>query len=104
MIRGSICRTGIDNQNSKLRTRCKENPTLGHNQRYIKFLTNGLKATRSGLPSSYKKYYILQYNIEVKARISVEEDYIVSLEDSRNNKLSYNSEKNPKLGHNHRYV
>ena len=56
------------------------------------------------MPSSYKKYYILQYNIEVKARISEEEDYIVSLEDSRNNKLSYNSEENPKLGHNHKYV
>ena len=64
----------MDNHNNKLRTSCEENPTLGHNQRYVKFLSNGLKATRSGLPSSYKKYYILQYNIEVKARISVGED------------------------------
>ena len=64
----------MDNHNNKLRTSCEENPTLGHNQRYVKFLSNGLKATRSGLPSSYKKYYILQYNIEVKARISLEED------------------------------
>ena len=64
----------MDNHNNKLRTSCEENPRLGHNHRYVKFLSNGLKATRSGLSSSYKKYCILQYSIEIKARISVEED------------------------------
>ena len=64
----------MDNHNNKLSNSCEENPRLGHKQRYVKFLSNGLKATRSGLSSSYKKYCILQYSIEVKARISVEED------------------------------
>ena len=64
----------MDNHNNKLRTSCEENPRLGHNHRYVKSLSNRLKATRSGLSPSYKKYYILQYNIEVKGRISVEED------------------------------
>ena len=33
----------MDNQNRKLRTSCEENPRLGHNQRYVNFLSNGLK-------------------------------------------------------------
>ena len=64
----------MDNHNNKLSNSCEENQGLGHKQRYVKFLSNGLKATRSGLSSSYKKYCILQYSIEIKARISVEED------------------------------
>ena len=30
----------------------------------------------------------------------MEEDWIASLQDSHNNKLNYNGEENPKLGHN----
>ena len=36
--------------------------------------------------------------------MSVKQDWGASGKDSHNNKLSYNREKNSKLGHNHRYV
>ena len=36
--------------------------------------------------------------------MSIEQDWSASRKDGHNNKLSYNSEENPKLGHNHRYV
>ena len=42
----------------------------------------------------------LNFNTE----ISVEQDWSASREDIHNNKLRYNYEENPKLGHNHRYV
>ena len=47
---------------------------------------------------------IVYYSVEVKGRILVEEDWSASQEDSHNNKLSYNSEENPNLGHNHTNV
>ena len=47
---------------------------------------------------------IVYYSIEVKGRLLVEEDWSASSKDNRNNKLSYNSEENPNLGHDHRYV
>ena len=47
---------------------------------------------------------IVYRSIEVKGRILVEEDWSASKEDSHNNELSYNSDENPNLGHNHRYV
>ena len=47
---------------------------------------------------------IVYCSIEVKGRIFVEEDWSASKEDSHNNELSYNSDENPNLGHNHRYV
>ena len=47
---------------------------------------------------------VIYKQIEFKAGISVRQDWSASGKDSYNNKLSYNSEENPKLGHNHRYV
>ena len=51
-----------------------------------------------------QKFYIVWCSIEVKAGISVEEDWSASRKDGRNYKLSNNSEENPKLGPNYRYV
>ena len=51
-----------------------------------------------------QKYYIVLYGIEFQAGTSVEQDWSASWKDSHNNKLSYNREEIPKLGHNHRYV
>ena len=47
---------------------------------------------------------IVYCSIAVKGQILVEEDWSASLEDSHKNQLSYNSDENPNLGHNHRYV
>ena len=52
-------RTGRNNHNNKLSNSCEENAKLGYNHRYVTFLSNGLKATRSVLSSSYKKYSLL---------------------------------------------
>ena len=49
----------MDNHNNKLSNTCEENLKLGHNHRYVKCLSNELKASRSGLSSSYKKCYIV---------------------------------------------
>ena len=38
------------------------------------------------------------------AQFGSEQDWTVSLKESHNNKLSYNGEESPKLGHNHRYA
>ena len=51
-----------------------------------------------------EKCYIVQYSIEFKTGISVEQDWTASRKNGQNNKLSYNSVENPKLGHNYRYV
>ena len=51
----------MDNYNNKLSNSCEENPKLGHNHRSVKNLSYRLQASRSGLPSSYKKYYIVKY-------------------------------------------
>ena len=56
------------------------------------------------LPLAKVLHSIIYYSIEVKGRILVEEDWSTSKEDSHNNELSYNSDENPNLGHNHRYV
>ena len=47
---------------------------------------------------------IVYCSIEVKGRILVEEDWSAPKEDRHNNELSYNSDENPNLGNNHRYV
>ena len=46
----------------------------------------------------------VQYRTEFKDGISVEKDWSASRKNGHNNKLSYNSVENPKLGHNYRYV
>ena len=51
-LRYQYSRNGTDNNNNKLSNSCKKNPRLGHKHRYVKFRSNGLKATRSGLSSS----------------------------------------------------
>ena len=66
VVHGSICNTGISveqdwNGQSKQQA---ENQLRGESktrtyQRYVTFLSNGLKAARSGLSFSYKKNYIL---------------------------------------------
>ena len=56
------------------------------------------------LPLSKVLRSTVYYLTEIKAEISVEQDWSASRKDGHNNKLSYNSEENPKLGHNHRYV
>ena len=38
------------------------------------------------------------------AQFGSEKDWSASYKESHNNKLTYNREENPKLGHNHRYV
>ena len=43
-----------DSHNNKPTYNNEENPKLGHNHRYVKFLSSGLKASRSELSSSYK--------------------------------------------------
>ena len=42
--------------------------------------------------------------MEVKAGILVKQDWNASWKESHKNKLSYNSEENPRLGHYQRYV
>ena len=44
----------MDNHDSKLSNSCEETLKLGNNHRYVKFLSNGLKASRRGLFSTYK--------------------------------------------------
>ena len=44
----------MDNHDNKLSNSRKKNPKLGHKHRYTKFLSNGLKASRSGLSFSKK--------------------------------------------------
>ena len=56
------------------------------------------------LPLAKVLHSIIYYSIEVKGRILVEEDWSASKEYCHNNELSYNSDENPNLGHNHRYV
>ena len=56
------------------------------------------------LPLSKVLRSTVYYHTEIKAEISVEQDWSASWKDSLNNKLSYNSEENPKLGLNYGYV
>ena len=44
----------MDNHDNKLSNSYEENPKLGPNHRYVKFLSNGLKASRRRLSSTYK--------------------------------------------------
>ena len=46
----------MDNDDNKLDNSCEENPKFGHNHRYVKNLSNGLKASRRGLSSTYKSF------------------------------------------------
>ena len=55
----------MDNHD-KLSNSCVENPKLGH--RYLKFLSNGLKASRSGLSSANKS--TTQYSIVLDLKLS----------------------------------
>ena len=55
VLRKKIAITTSDNN--------EENPKLGHNLGYVKFLSNGLKPSRSGLCSSLQNYYIVKYSI-----------------------------------------
>ena len=41
---------------------------------------------------------------DLVAQFGSEQDWSASQKDNYNPKLSYNSEKNPKLGHSHRYI
>ena len=95
-----ISRAGLEYLSKQAENQLRGESETRTYQRYV----NGLKPTRSGLSYPHKKNYILQYSIGVKARISVEWDQIASLKDSHKHKLSQNSEENPNLGHNHRYV
>ena len=53
------------------------------------------------LPLSKVLRSTVYYHTEIKAEISVEQDWSALWKDSLNNKLSYNSEENPKLGLNY---
>ena len=76
---------------------------LGHNHRYLKFLINGL-VEADCLPLRKVLHNIVQERIEFKASISVEQDWSILGKDCNNNKLSYKSEDNPRLGQNRRFV
>ena len=56
------------------------------------------------LPLSKVLRSTVYYHTEIKAEISVEQDWSASRKDGHNNKLSYNNEENPKLGLNYGYV
>ena len=56
------------------------------------------------LPLSKVLRSTVYYLTEIRAEISVEQDWSASRKDGHNNKLSYNSEENPKLGLNYGYV
>ena len=68
----------LRNHNNKPTYNSEENPKLGHNLGYVKFFSNGLKASRSGLCSSLQNYYIVKYSIKFNAEISVEQDWTAS--------------------------
>ena len=57
----------MNNHNNKLSNSCEENPKLGHNHRYVKFLSSGLKAGRSGLSFFYKSTIL--YSVLLKLRL-----------------------------------
>ena len=59
----------MDNHDNKLSNSCEENPKLGHNHRYVKFLSDGLRASRRGLSSTYKS--IKYYSIALKLKLSL---------------------------------
>ena len=44
------------------------------------------------------------FHHDLVAQYGSEQDWSASQKESYNNKLTYNIEENPKLGHNHRYV
>ena len=56
----------MDNHNNKLSNSCVENLKLGHNHRYVKFLSDGL-ASRCGLSSFIKSttYYSIVLDLEL---------------------------------------
>ena len=51
-----------------------------------------------------KFYYIFSFQHDCVAQFGSEQDWSTSLKDSHNHKVSYNREKNPKLGHSHRCI
>ena len=59
----------MDNHDNKLSNSYEENPKLGHNHRYVKFLSNGLKASRRRLSSTYKS--ITWYSIVLELKLSL---------------------------------
>ena len=64
----------MDNHDNKLNNSCEENPKLGHNHRYVKFLSDGLRASRRGLSSTYKS--IKYYSIALKKVVSYSQERI----------------------------
>ena len=47
----------------------EKNPKLGRNHRYVRFLSNGLKATRGGIVFLLEKYYIVQYSVVLNLKL-----------------------------------
>ena len=59
----------MENHNNKVSNSCKKNPRLTHKHRYVKFLSNGLMASRSGLSLILERYYIVYYNKVLNLRL-----------------------------------
>ena len=64
----------MNNHDNKLSNSCEENPKLGHNHRYVKFLSDGLRASRRGLSSTNKS--IKCYSIALKKVVSCSQERI----------------------------
>ena len=62
------------------------------------------RSSERGKAGMFPLQQVFSFEHDVVARFGSEQDRSASLKESHNNKLSYNSEENPKLGHNHRYV